>query len=212
MLTLTDILHKPQDNEEVRTARENTLSYRTVAKLQRAQGGRGYWPPDDTCYTPKFTATVWQLELLGEMGVPLTPWIEGSIERFLDQHQMESGAFSWKSKLGRGKVEEEVCLTGNMVRTLIVFGYGDDDRVKKALNWLPEFQLDDGGWNCDYPKYDPKHSSFMSTIEPLWAYSEIPSSLWTRKLQRSVQRGAEFLLVHRLFKSHAIGGRSNCGT
>ncbi|TLY00581.1 MAG: hypothetical protein E6K90_03105 [Thaumarchaeota archaeon] len=202
MFTLTDILGKPQNSEEVRIAREGTLSYRPVLRLKRAQGGRGYWPPDDSCHTPKFTATVWQLMLLGEMGIPRTPWIESAIERFLAQHQMENGAFSWKSHLGRGKVEEEVCLTGNMVRTLIVFGHDEDRRVKKALDWLPEFQLEDGGWNCDYPKYDVEHSSFMSTIEPLWAYSEIPRSRWTRRLKGSVERGAEFLLMHRLFKAH----------
>ena len=199
---LTDIMGKPPDNEEVRIAREGTLSYRPVARMKRAQGGRGYWLPDDNCYNPKFTATAWPLILLGEMGVPRTPWIESAIERFMTQHQVETGAFSCPSLLERRKIEEEPCLTGNMLRTLCVFGYGDDQRVKKGLNRLPEFQLEDGGWNCDYPMYDPKHSSFMSTIEPLWAYSEIPKSRWTRKLKKSIERGAEFLLSHRLYKSH----------
>jgi len=140
--------------------------------------------------------------LLGEMGVPRTPWIESAVERFMIQHQMENGAFCWRRLGGRGKVEEEPCLTGNMLRTMLVFGYGDDPRVKKALNWLPDFQLEDGGWNCDYPMYDPSHSSFMSTIEPLWAYSEVPRPRWTKSMKNSIERGAEFLLAHRLYKSH----------
>jgi len=200
--TLTDVLGRSPADEEVRTAREGILTYRSVATLKRRQGGRGYWPPDDSSYNPKFTATVWQLMLLGEMGVPRTPWIESAVERFIAQHQMENGAFCWRRLGGRGKVEEEPCLTGNMVRTMLVFGYGNDRRVKKALNWFPEFQLEDGGWNCDYPMYDPSHSSFMSTIEPLWAYSEIPKPRWTRSMKNSIERGAEFLLRHRLYKSH----------
>lgn len=170
--------------------------------MQKAQGGRGYWPPERTCYEPKFTSTVWPLIMLGEMRVPRTSWIESAVERFLSKHQMENGAFCCSVSTASRGVEEEPCLTGNMVRTLQVFGYGEDRRVREAVDWLPEVQFEDGGWNCDFPRYNPSHSSFMSTIEPLWAYSEIPRQKWTRKMKRSMERGAEFLLAHRVYKSH----------
>jgi hypothetical protein len=128
--------------------------------------------------------------------------IESAVERFFDQNQMKNGAFDAKSRLEKGKMEEEVCLTGHITRTLTVLGYGDDPRVKKAVDWLPELQFEDGGWNCDYPMTNPTHSSFMSTITPLWAYSEIPRSRWSKRTKRSAERGAEFLLAHRLYKSH----------
>jgi len=202
MFTLTDVMGRPVADKEVKIARESILFSKPVAALKRAQGGRGYWPPDDGCYNPKFTSTVWQLMLLGEMGIPRTPWIESAVERFMSQHQMGNGAFCCGTMGGKDGIEEEPCLTGNMLRTLLVFGYGDDRRVKKALNWLPELQFDDGGWNCDYPRVNTTHSSFMSTIEPLWAYSEIPRRQWTRKMKTSIERAAEFLLAHRLYKSH----------
>ena len=84
---------------------------------------------------------------------------------------------------------------------LVVFGYGEDPRLRKAIDWMPEHQQEDGGWNCDYPLRKVKHSSFMSTVEPLWAYSEIPRSKWTRKVKHSIERGAEFLLMHHVYKS-----------
>ena len=114
---------------------------------------------------------------------------------------MENGAFCWR-RVGRGKAEEEPCLTGNLLRAAMVFGYGDDLWVRKGLDWLPERQFEDGGWNCDYPAYSPIHSSFMSTVEPLWAYSEVPRQKWTRRMKSSAERGAEFLLEHRFYKSH----------
>lgn len=211
MFTLTDVLGKPQNDKEVKEAKSRILSYRPIQKLKTAQKGKGYWAPDDTCYNPKFTSTVWQLQLLGEMGAPRTPWIESAVERFLDQHQMDNGAFAcpsvleekrFQAKHPKSKRDAEPCLTGNMVRTLIAFGYLGDKRVKRAIEWMPEDQQKDGGWNCDYPMQKPTHSSFMSTIEPLWAYSEIPRPFWTRKMKDSVERGAEFLLAHHLFKSH----------
>lgn len=199
--TLTDILYYPPESEEVVSARKTTLSYRPVRKIMRAQTGDGYWPPENTCYTPKWTATVWPLMLLGEMGVPSEPWMKKACERFFSLHQMENGAFSCLSNRSGRRLVEEPCLTGNMIRTLIVFGYGVDPRVRKALDWMPEHQLEDGGWNCNYPDRKVWHSSFMSTIEPLWAYSEIPRPKWTRRLKRSMERGAEFLLMHRLYKA-----------
>ncbi len=202
--TLTDILHYPPDSREVVSTRKKILSYQPVRRILRAQTREGYWPPENTCYRPKYTATVWPLILLGEMGMPAEPRIKTACERFFSLHQMDNGAFSWVSnreKRRPWKMEEEPCLTGNMVRTLMVFGYGEDPRVRRAVEWMPLHQQEDGGWNCDYPLRQVKHSSFMSTIEPLWAYSEIPRSRWTRKMKRSIDRGAEFLLMHHVYKS-----------
>ncbi len=140
--------------------------------------------------------------LLGEMGFTPDEGVKRACERFLDLHQLDNGAFTCPSRLEEVKKHwEEPCLTGNMVRTLLVLGYREDPRVKKAINWIPEQQLDDGGWNCNYPEKKVKHSSFMSTIEPLWAYSEIPRAKWTRKMKRSIEEGAEFLLMHHVYKS-----------
>jgi hypothetical protein len=200
-LTLTDVVGRSPQDEEAHAAREATLSYGPVKALKKAQGGKGYWPPKRTCYEPKFTSTVWQLMLLGEMGVPRAPWVESAVEHFLSRHQMENGAFCCPVLGEIPEIEEEPCLTGNMLRTLLVLGYGDDRRVRKGLEWLPESQFNDGGWNCDHPgikfehgrlnwaraRSSPSHSSFMSTIEPLWAYSEIPRQEWTKKQKKSIE-------------------------
>jgi len=168
------------------------------------QSKAGYWPRKDTCDSPRFTGALWALTLLGEMGIEPDPRVKKECERFFNLHQAENGAFTYRSRLSGKKPYYEPCLTGNMVRTLLVLGYDEDPRVRKGIDWMPEAQLEDGGWNCDYPQFKGvkvKHTSFMSTIEPLWAYSEIPRRSWTRRIKRSVERGAEFLLRHRLYKA-----------
>lgn len=198
---LIDLLDRGIDDKDVVATRERIRSYGPVKRVMAAQSREGYWAPKETCYRPKWTAAAWPLALLGEMGAPVDDRIEGECERFFDLHQVDTGAFSCVSKLERGKRWDEPCLTGNMIRTLIKLGYGEDRRLKEAIDWLPEHQLEDGGWNCDYPQRKVKHSSFMSTIEPLWAYSEIPRRKWTRSMKRSIEKGAEFLLMHRVYKS-----------
>jgi hypothetical protein len=200
-LALTELLHKKQRDTEVLAAKARIPKSRTVRRIMAKQSKEGLWPPKDDCYNPKWTSAVWPLMLLGEMAVPADERIKGEAERFFDLHQAESGSFVCPSKFQRGKRWDEPCLTGNMIRTLITLGYGNDRRVKRAIDWLPVQQLEDGGWNCNFPEKKVKHSSFMSTIEPLWAYSEIPRGKWTRKMKRSIDNGAEFLLMHHLYKS-----------
>jgi hypothetical protein len=198
---LIDLLHRPLKGKEVMATREKIPSYRPVKKILATQTSEGVWSPKQSCYRPKWTSAVWPLALLGEMNAPPETRITSECERCLDLHQTETGAFACPSKIEESKRWDEPCLTGNMIRTLIKFGYSDDQRVRKAIDWLPKDQLDDGGWNCDYPEKKVKHSSFMSTVEPLWAYSEIPRQKWTRKMKRSVNDGAEFLLMHHVYKS-----------
>src|SRR3989442_1283505 len=70
---LTDILHLPTDSRQVVSTRKMVASYAPVRSMLSAQTREGYWPPESTCYSPKFTATVWPLILLGEMGLPPDP-------------------------------------------------------------------------------------------------------------------------------------------
>src|SRR5712664_2618351 len=212
LFALQDILGRSPKSKEVLETREQIRKYSPVRKVLGARTKDGYWLPKETCYTPKWTSTVWPLMLLGEMGFTPDEGVKRACETFLDLHQLDNGAFTCPSPMDvrryvrrhpRAKAVrwEEPCLTGNMIRTLLVFGYGDDNRVKKAIDWMPEHQLEDGGWNCNYPEKKVKHSSFMSTIEPLWAYSDIPRQRWTRKMKRSINDGAEFLLMHHVYKS-----------
>jgi len=95
------------------------------------------------------------------------------------------------------------CLTGNVAVSLIRLGYRSDERVMKALEWLVEVQNKDGGWLCPYVKahIKDKHGCFEGTIMPLDAFSEIPNERMTSDIKAAIDKGVEFLLMHRLFKA-----------
>ena len=95
------------------------------------------------------------------------------------------------------------CLTGNMGAALIRIGYADDPRVMKALSWLVKIQNRDGGWLCPYWRAHVKdtHGCFYGTICPMEAFSETPRENLTKEMNQAIERGAEFLLMHHLFKT-----------
>lgn len=202
--TLVEVLGYRPESKAAVEARRRISSHPTVKRILAERTRSGYWPRKDTCDSPRFKGALWALMLFGEMAVVPDPRVKMECERFFDLHQTGSGAFTYRSRLSGKKSYDEPCLTGNLVRTLLVLGYSRDPRIRRAIEWLPEAQLDDGGWNCDYPEFEGvkvRHSSFMSTIASLWAYSEIPRQSWTRRMKRTIERGAEFLLMHRLYKA-----------
>jgi hypothetical protein len=87
------------------------------------------------------------------------------------------------------------CVTGNFARTFIKAGYSKDARVKRALEWIIDSQKEDGGWHC----FPSKHGT-IDCWEGLSAFAALPREKWSRKMTRSVERGASFYLERRLFR------------
>jgi hypothetical protein len=203
------------EDTEVVAALNGIASWGPVAGYLREQDPAGYWGDGEDVYWPKWRATVWALILLAEMGVPGTnSSIKTGCEYFL--RVMDAQDRSWPAPIYpdedlRGwRLVWEPCVTGNMARTLAEFGFENDSRVREMFEWLVKYQRDDGGWNCETDDRrkdgDPvHHSSFMSTIEPLWAFSSLDPQKWPRGGRDAVERGVEFLLMHRLFKSDRSG-------
>src|SRR5262249_22444859 len=71
---------------------------------------------------------------------------------------------------------------------------------------LLDHQMSDGGWNCQWPDR-ATHASVHTTIsvlEGLRLY-EVHRKRKLRAVRAAQKRGREFLLVHRLFRSHRTG-------
>jgi len=198
------------DDEEILKLQHQIAGWSPVADLLAKQDRKGYWAHPEDCYWPKWSATVWSLILLAEMGIsPKHASVVAGCEYFLKVAMAQDNSWPPKSMSEEEsyRLLWEPCVTGNMARTLAVFGYGRDPRVRSMFEFLVRNQLPDGGWNCDIGEWGVKihHSSFMSTIEPLWAFSELDQSLWPKGAKEVVENAAEFMLVHRLYKSDRTG-------
>jgi hypothetical protein len=93
-----------------------------------------------------------------------------------------------------------------MVLSLLAYFECDDGRIDTIADHLLKQQMSDGGWNCrrDLGATHASVHTTISVLEGLRLY-ELNRG---RKLQavRTAQRGGrEFLLVHRLFRSHRTG-------
>ncbi len=201
---LTQLLERTQNDVQVEKTGASIGKHGWVARILGEQKENTYWDNPYSCYVPKFSACGWRLVVLADLGVSgEDPRIRNCVEHFMSLHNVDDGGFSLRHRkppveIKGWQFQPHICLTGNMVRTLGKLGYAEDARVRKAMDWLVTMQLPDGGWNCSPPG---KHGSFMATVQPLWALSEMNSYDPPETWKQAARKGSEFLLKHRVYMS-----------
>jgi hypothetical protein len=201
--TLRDLVgaeDKVVAGERARVAREG-WGERLLAK----QGPDGRWAggesSDSGLYAPKWISTTYTLLTLRDFGLsPTSAEVRRACKLLLDQGLQRDGGVSFPSWVGRG----ETCISGMVLSILSYFEY-DDTRLDVIASHLLEEQMPDGGWNCRRPR-GATHASVHTTISVLEGLRLYESR--GRKLpavRAAERRGREFLLVHRLFRSHRTG-------
>jgi hypothetical protein len=93
-----------------------------------------------------------------------------------------------------------------MVLSILSHFECEDARLDTIANHLLEQQMPDGGWNCRLSA-GATHASVHTTISVLEGlrYYELRRGRKAREVRAAQGRGREFLLVHRLFRSHRTG-------
>ncbi|HSP33794.1 MAG TPA: hypothetical protein VLU46_05700 [Thermoanaerobaculia bacterium] len=166
------------------------------ARLLAKQDSDGRWAAgqtgDDGMYSPKWTSTTYSMLLLRDCGLRPSRATDKACKLLLNLGLRDDGGIlfgKWGEWLKRG----EQCVTG-MVLSILRYFECDDARVDRLEKNLLSLQMDDGGWNCRRPG-GATHSSMNTTISALQGLSD----------RRAQKRGREFLLQHRLFRSHKTG-------
>ena len=230
--TLLDILNKSEEDPEVLAAKRLIPESPIARKILREQNPRGYWGELANPYHPKYKSSYWTIMMLGQLGMDRTNQNVAKACEYIFQFQSVDGGFSsyskdlalkeyeWfrnkRRKLPSAAQEyaasivhehEYSCLTGNITAALIRIGYEKDPRVQKALEWLVKIQNTDGGWLCPYWRahIKDKHGCFYGTICPLEAFSAANMENLKLRTKETAEKGAEFLLMHRLFKADHHG-------
>jgi len=228
---LRDILGRGEGDPEVAAAKRAIPESPVVKKILQKQRPGGYWEDPGSPYLPKYKSSYWQLMILGRLGIDRdNEKVERACEHIL-RFQHEEGGFTshtritalkeYKWLLQKGRklpsfeewassliFEQQLsCLTGNMVAALIRLGYEGDPRVERAVEWLVKIQHPDGGWQCPYWRAHIKdrHGCFHGTICALEGLSEVREEHLTKETRETIGRAAEFLLMHRLYKSDHHG-------
>ncbi|MFW9805863.1 MAG: hypothetical protein ACFFFK_03980, partial [Candidatus Thorarchaeota archaeon] len=205
---LQQLEDKPENHVDVRDAQDAIMSTPCVKAILKAQRGEGHWVNYDDMYNPKYTATTHTLLILAELGAKTTPKIESAIEH-LFKFQRNSGHFLAdlpKTEKGRDSVVKDgCCLDGNILYYLIHFGYLNDERTKKLIDFQIEYHSNDvGGWNCRAFPINKDGvfpvNCFMGGVKVLRALARIPKKQQSADLRRIIDQEVEIILENGIYK------------
>jgi hypothetical protein len=164
------------------------------ARLLALQDADGRWAGG--VYTPKWTSTAYTLLLLRDMGlVPKNTQAVRACRLLFDAGFWSDGGINL---FPRSWERSETCVTAIVLSVARWFGL-DDPRLDRVSEHLLAAQMPDGGWNCCAIRGHATHGSFHTTILALEALLGWPGGAQARA------RAEEFLLLHRLFRSHRTG-------
>ena len=175
------------------------------ARLLARQDPEGTWAggrsSDGGLYSPKWISTTYTMLTLRDFGLsPDSPRARTACRLLLDGGLQRDGGinYGWRGR-------SETCITGMVLSIVSYFGY-EDDRLDVVARHLLGEQMADGGWNCRRD-HGARHSSVHTTIsvlEGLRHYEPLANG-GRRRVRAAQQGGREFLLRHRLFRSHRTG-------
>ncbi|HEY2016388.1 MAG TPA: hypothetical protein VGH38_22945 [Bryobacteraceae bacterium] len=201
-----------QTLRDLKGAPERTVLREQRRVAQEGWGGRllelqdpdGRWAGG--IYSPKWTSTTYTMVLLRQLGLPSGhPQALRACRVLLDTGFWEDGGINFNPD--RRKTSE-TCVSSMVLSVVSRFAF-DDPRVDRLADHVLAQQMPDGGWNCRaMPGYGgATHGSFHTTISALEALLDYQRFRPRRSgLARDAQaRGREFLLAHRLYKSHRTG-------
>lgn len=205
--TLHDLVGAPE--REVEAERRKVAEQGWGRRLLELQSADGTWPSAARhfLYRPYHTSTFFTLMLLRDLGLPGDDRrAHRGCSMLLDNTLRHTG-------IAICPPDSETCQTGIGLSLLAHFQH-DGRLVDVLADHLLEQQMPGGGWNCDLSPVGqerervrmrpPTHASVITTLvalEGLRAY-ELSGGRSTGDAQR---RGREFLLEHRLFRSHRTG-------
>jgi len=206
--TLLDLNGKDVNDLEVIETQQEIMQSKIITSILKAQKPEGYWFHEEDMYLPKYKATTHQLLILAEHGATRTPIIEKAIEQVY-RFQRNSGHFLTKipkSEKGRDSVVKDgCCFDGNILYYLNHFGYLEDPRTQKLLDFIYDYYDDENtGWKCRAYPINPQAvfpiNCYMGAIKILKAFSWIPESKRCFEMKEIIFKETEKILENWVFK------------
>ena len=138
---LTDLVRRAAGDPEVVAARQAVMAAGPVPAILAAQNAAGYWVQPADTYYPKYRGTVWSMTYLAQLGAdPADARVRAGGEYLLAHAIAPTGVFSASRTLS-GNIH---CLAGNLGASLLDLGFGGDERLVRALEWMARYVTGEG--------------------------------------------------------------------
>lgn len=162
----------------------------------------GHW--GQRFYYPKWKSTHYTLLDLKHLAI--SPKIREMRQSVIQVAQNEKGREGGILPIGPER-KSEVCVSGMFINYASYFQI-DVEHLKSIVDFILSEHMKDGGFNCNSNRHGAVHSSLHTTISVLEGIHEYRKNGYKyriRDLTKAESASREFILQHRLFRSHRTG-------
>lgn len=205
-MALRTLLGRPPDDPEVTAARAAAMAAPQIAGILANQQPEGYWSKPGAGYGPKYLGTGWQVIFLDQLGADgADQRIRRACAHLLEWCPTANGGLGVSSAREKRPPPSMVihCLSGNLLRALIGFGWLEDERVQRAIDWQARSITGEGfdryyrsstsgpGFRCGANADKPCAWGAIRAVKGL---ARIPERAREPHVARAITEGASFLL------------------
>lgn len=192
-----DLLHTPRPELQQRIPQEGW-----GARLLSLRNADGHWGAG--FYSPKWISSHYTLLELRFLELPPdSPAPKATIDLILAHDKGQDGGVN-----PSGYVKDsDVCINGMFLNYASYFK-ASEDALRSIVDFILQQQLHDGGFNCQYNRKGAVHSSLHSTLSLLEGIREYAKNGYTYRFDElciAEKEAQEFILLHKLFRSHRSG-------
>lgn len=173
------------------------------ARFLKKRNNKGYWGRG--FYQPKWTSTHYTILDLKNLSISQNDkGIRQSISIVISNHKAPDGGIY---PMGPEK-SSDVCVVGMFLNYACYFQMDEEDLIS-IVDFLLNEHMYDGGFNCNSNRRcGAVHSSVHSTLsvlEGIYEYERNGYRYRLKELIKAKETAVEFLLIHKLFRSHKSG-------
>ncbi len=199
--------HLPPGDPALLEAARLAHSRGPVAAVLAEMNPQGYWVKPGAGYNPKYRSAVWALILLAQLGASaaVDERVATACAYMLENALTENGQFGYNGTPS-GTID---CLQGNLCWALVTLGC-DDPRLAQAYEWMARSVTGEGVAPASDRKAITRYYAYKcgpdfacganygqpcawGAVKVMLAFGVCPAAYRTPLVERSIQRGVDFL-------------------
>lgn len=197
-LTKRNLLNKSPTELELSQVNEYP-PIKTILSLIKPNGS---WTDPKNPYK-KYTGNFWQYIFLCDLNADQSNEMIQKASEHIFSYQLPDGGFS--HKLGFKK--PIICLTANILRSLIHFGYEADKRVQKGVDLITGHIIDNQGVNCHDPIHILLSDCQMALTKVLAMYTYLEKKNRDSEIKRAINVILEKIVENQVYRYVPTGAR-----
>jgi hypothetical protein len=209
-LALRDLLELSPEDHQLKSARKSAHKDGPIAAILAKMNTEGYWVKPGPGYNPKYSATVWSIILLAQLGASVNEEkkIAHACKYLIDHALAQGGQFTMIASGAPSGTAD--CIQGNLLWSLMEMGY-EDPRLKKAYEWMARTVTGDGiarmeqkdaplryyAGKCG-PNFacgaNNKYPCAWGGVKVMLAFSKLPIEQRAPLIRKAIHQGVDFFL------------------